>query len=64
MPISIRCKELGMDCPFETKGETEEAVLDSVMCHMHKDHKEKVGDWFEIEEIYQAALKAIRDKAA
>jgi predicted small metal-binding protein len=64
MPISIHCKELGMDCPFETMGDTEEAVLDSVMRHIHLEHKEELEDWFENEEIYQAACKAIREKAA
>lgn len=64
MAISIGCKELGMDCPFETKGETKEGVLDSVMRHIRMDHMEKVEDWFEREEVYQAVCKAIREKAA
>jgi predicted small metal-binding protein len=64
MSISIHCKELGMDCPFETKGETEEAVLDSFMRHIHSEHKEELEDWVEIEEIYQAACSVIREKAA
>ncbi len=64
MSISILCKELGMDCPFETKGENEEAVLESVMHHMHAEHKEELEDWFGIEEVYQAARKAIHEKAA
>jgi len=64
MAISIGCKELGMDCPFEAKGETKEGVLDAVMRHMHAEHKENVEDWFEIEEIYQAVCKAIYEKVA
>ena len=64
MAIRINCKELGMDCPFETKGETEEAVLDSVMRHLHDDHREKAEDWFEIEEIYDTACSIIRRKAS
>ncbi len=64
MGISIHCRELGMDCPFETKGETEEDVLESVMRHVHSEHTEMVEEWFDTEEIYQAALKAIRERAA
>jgi predicted small metal-binding protein len=64
MAISIGCKELGIDCPFKVKGETEEGVLDAVMRHMHAEHEEKIEGWFDIEEIYQSALKAIREKAA
>jgi predicted small metal-binding protein len=62
--MSISCKELGMDCPFDTEGETKDAVLDSVMRHIHSEHKEELEDWFEIEEIYESACKAIREKAA
>ncbi len=64
MSISILCRELGMDCPFETNGETEEAVLDAVMHHMHARHLEDLEDWFGIEEVYQAVRKAIHEKAA
>lgn len=64
MSMSIHCRELvGMDCPFEAKGETKAAILDTVMRHMWMDHKEKVEDWFEIEELYQAVCKAIYEKA-
>lgn len=69
MPVSISCKELGVDCPFSvqldrdfvTQREAEEAVIDSFMHHVQTEHTD---DWFEIEEIYQAACKAIRGKAA
>jgi len=63
MAISIGCKDLGIDCPFEAIGESKEGVLDSVMRHMRMDHKDKIVDWFEIEEIYQAVCKAIYKKA-
>jgi len=63
MAISIGCKDLGMDCPFETIGD-KEGVLDAVMRHMRAEHKENVEDWFEIEEIYQAVCKAIYEKVA
>ena len=61
MSISIRCNELGMDCHFVTEGETGEVVTESLMRHVQTEHTE---DWFEIEEIYQAACSVIREKAA
>ena len=64
MSISISCKELRIDCDFVTQGETETAAIDSLMHHVHTGHKEEWEDWFEIEEIYHAACKAIREKAA
>jgi predicted small metal-binding protein len=63
MAISIGCRDLGIDCSFEAIGETKEGVLDLVMRHMRMDHKDKIVDWFEIEEIYQAVCKAIYKKA-
>jgi len=61
MTVSISCKELGMDCSFVTDGETKEVAIDSLMRHVGTEHSE---DWFEIEEIYQAACQVIREKAA
>jgi predicted small metal-binding protein len=61
MSISISCKELGMDCPFVQEGETGGVVIESLMLHVHTEHTD---DWFEIEEIYQAACSVIREKAA
>ena len=69
MSMSISCKELGKDCDFVTqmycdsvtKREAEEFVIDSYMRHVYTEHTE---GWFEIEEVYQAACKAIREKAA
>jgi len=52
-----------MDCPFEAKGETKAVILDVVMRHIRMDHKEKVEDWFEIEELYHAVCKAIYKQA-
>lgn len=63
MAISIGCKDIGMDCPFKTNGETKASLLDEVMRHMRTDHKEKIEDWFEIEELYHAVCKAIYKKA-
>ncbi len=61
MSILISCKEVGMDCNFVTEGETGQVAMDSLMTHVHTEHTE---DWFEIEEIYQAAHEVIRKKAA
>jgi len=59
--ISISCKELGMDCLFVQEGETGEVAIESLMRHVQTEHTD---DWFEIEEIYQAACSVIREKAA
>lgn len=61
MTMSIRCKELGMECPFVTEGETEQVVMESLMRHVQEEHTD---DWFENEEIYQAACAVIRRKVA
>lgn len=61
MSISISCRELGMDCTFRVEGENGQAAVDSLMIHVHSDHND---DWFEFEEIYQAARRIAQDKAA
>ena len=61
MTVSICCRELGMDCYFVTDGESVEGAVDSLMRHVGTEHDE---DWYEIEEIYQAACQVIREKAA
>lgn len=61
MSISISCRELGMDCHFVKEGDTGEEVIDSLLRHVHTEHS---GDWFEVEEIFQAACAVIREKAA
>lgn len=50
-----------MDCFFVCEGDTEQAVIESLINHIQLDHDE---EWFVIEEIYQAACSAIRGKAA
>jgi hypothetical protein len=50
-----------MYCDYVTKREAEEFVIDSYMRHVHTEHAD---DWFDIEEIYQAACSVIREKAA
>lgn len=61
MTISISCRELGIDCNFVRDGETAESVIETLMQHMQTEHAE---DWFETEEIYQAACSVVRAKAA
>jgi predicted small metal-binding protein len=61
MHTVISCKELGLDCDFAIEGETGENVIESLMRHVKEDHTD---DWFEIEEIYQAACSVARAKAA
>ncbi len=61
MPISISCRELGMDCHFVCEGETEAAVIESLVSHLQEDHD---GEWFAIEEFYETARAVVRSKAA
>jgi predicted small metal-binding protein len=59
--MSISCRELGMGCGFTMEGDTMEVVIESLMRHVQTEHTE---DWFEIEEIYQAACSVVRAKVA
>lgn len=61
MSLSISCIELGMDCLFCCEGESEEAVVDSLVRHVQEEHDE---EWFDIEFMYEAARSVIRGKAA
>jgi len=61
MHTSIGCKELGIDCDFVIEGETVENVIESLIHHVKEEHTD---NWFEIEEIYQAASSVARAKAA
>ncbi len=61
MPIAISCRELGFDCHFVCEGETEGAIVESLVSHFRKDHDE---DWFGIEELYEMACALVRAKAA
>ena len=61
MSISISCKELEMDCNFVAERETGQEAMEVLMQHVHTEHTD---DWFEIEEISQAAYAVIRKKAA
>ena len=61
MDTTISCKELGIDCNFVIEGESGENVIESLIRHVKEEHTD---DWFEIEEIYQAAWSVARAKAA
>ena len=61
MDTTISCKELGIDCNFIIEGESGEIVIESLIRHVKEEHTD---DWFEVEEIYQAALSVARAKAA
>jgi predicted small metal-binding protein len=61
MNTSISCKELGIDCNFVVEGESGEIAVESLIRHVKEDH---TNDWFEVEEIYQAACSVTRAKAA
>ncbi len=61
MTISISCRELGMDCRFVGEAEDEDALLELLMEHVRNGHE---VDWYEDEEIYDAAREFLRRKAA
>jgi predicted small metal-binding protein len=61
MHMSISCKELGIDCNVVIEGETGEIVIEFLMRHVQSEHTD---DWFEMEEIYQAARSVANAKAA
>jgi predicted small metal-binding protein len=60
MDASIGCKELGIVCDYIIVGETGE-IIEAIIRHVKEEHTD---DWFEIEEIYQAACSVARAKAA
>jgi len=61
MNTSIGCKELGIACDFVVEGKAGETVIEALMRHMKEEHTD---DWYEIEEICQAARSLVRAKAA
>ena len=61
MHTSISCKELGIDCDVVVEGDSGESIIESLMRHVQTEHTD---DWFEMEEIYQAACSVARAKAA
>lgn len=61
MHTSISCRELGIDCDVVVEGDSGERTIEALMRHVQTEHTE---DWFEMEEIYQAACSVARAKAA
>jgi predicted small metal-binding protein len=52
----LRCRDLGLDCPFEAKGETVDEVLQTAYAHALVQHQE-VKLTPELIEQAQAAIK-------
>ncbi len=52
----LRCRDLGLDCPFEAKGETVDEVLQTAYAHALVQHQE-VKLTPELIEQAQAAVK-------
>jgi predicted small metal-binding protein len=60
MPKTVSCRDVGADCDFVARGESEEEVLRQVTEHAHTDHK-----MIEIPaEVVDKVRAAIRDEAA
>ena len=38
---SFKCKDIGMDCPFETKAKTEPELMKAIAAHAATVHKMK-----------------------
>ena len=54
----LRCRDVGMDCDFEARGETEEEILKKAAQHADAAHNMK-----EIpEEVLEKVRAAIRDE--
>ena len=54
----VRCRDLGVDCDFEARAETEEEILKKWAEHASKDH-----NMTEIPpEVVEKIRKAIRDE--
>ena len=61
MYTTISCKDLGIGCNVVSGGETVEMAIESLMRHVQTEHTD---DWFDMEEIYQAACSVASAKAA
>ena len=42
--LTVSCREVGMDCDYVCKGETEEEIMKNAEEHAMKDHGYKVED--------------------
>ena len=58
MPKVIRCRDVGVDCDFEARGETEQEVLDQCAGHAKSAHgMDQIPP-----ELAQKVRAAIRDE--
>jgi predicted small metal-binding protein len=60
MKVEIGCRELGRDCDFMAYGESKQEILYRIMRHVQEEHTD---DWFDVEEIYAAAIALIQQRA-
>jgi predicted small metal-binding protein len=42
--LTVSCREVGMDCDYVCKGETEEEIMKNAVEHAMKDHGYKAED--------------------
>ena len=54
----LRCRDVGMDCDFETRAATEEEILKKAAAHAQSVHSMKVIP----KEILEKVRAAIRDE--
>ena len=54
----LRCRDVGMDCDFETRAATEEEILKKAAAHAQSVHSMKVIP----EEVLEKVRAAIRDE--
>lgn len=38
MTKTLKCRDVGMDCDFQTRAETEEELLQHAAAHVQRDH--------------------------
>ena len=60
MAKTVSCRDVGMDCDFVAKGETEQEILQQCTEHARKDH----GMTEIPPEVAEKVRGAIRDEAA
>ena len=54
---TLACSELGFDCPFRSNGTNVGDALTGIMRHIRAVH---TLDWFELEELHEAARSLLR----
>jgi predicted small metal-binding protein len=38
MEKTLKCRDVGLDCDFQTRGETEDEILQRAAAHVQRDH--------------------------